>query len=83
MSIVAIGINRCCCHDTDQPRALRVLMLVDAQTDRAAAAAAEAVAGTASERFRWIDAAQIDAAKRREVLACLFAPAVSAQHPAP
>ena len=63
------------------PRALRVVVLVDAQTDRAAAA--EAVAGTASERFRWIDAAQIDAAKRREVLACLFAPANSAQHAAP
>ena len=55
------------------PRALRVVVLVDAQTDRIAAA--EAVGKASPARFRWIDAAQIDAAKRREVLACLFAPA--------
>jgi hypothetical protein len=55
------------------PRALRVVVLVDDETDRVAAA--DAVVGAASERFRWIDAAQIDAAKRHEVLACLFAPA--------
>lgn len=63
------------------PRALRVVVLVDAQTDRAAAA--EAVAGAAPERFRWIDAAHIDAAKRREVLACLFAPAAETRLAAP
>jgi hypothetical protein len=54
------------------PRALRVTVLVDAQTDRAAAAAA--VLGAAPERFRWIDAARVDANTRREVLASLFAP---------
>ncbi len=51
-------------------RALRVIVLVDAQTDRGAAA--EAVRGASPERFRWIDAAHIDAGTRREVLARLF-----------
>ena len=55
------------------PRALRVVVLVDAQTDRIAAA--EAVRGAAPDRFFWIDAARIDAGKRREVLAALFEPA--------
>ncbi len=49
-----------------------MIVLVDAQTDRAAAA--EAVLGAAPERFRWIDAVRIDAGTRREVLASLFVP---------
>lgn len=53
-------------------RALRVIVLVDAQTDRGAAAAA--VRGASPERFRWIDAARIDAGTRRDVLARLFVP---------
>jgi len=39
------------------------------------AAATEAVLGAAPGRFRWLDAACIDAAARREVLASLFEPA--------
>lgn len=53
------------------PRALRVVVLVDAHTDRAAAA--EAVAPSPG-RFQWLEAAQIDARGRAEVLAALLAP---------
>jgi hypothetical protein len=53
-------------------RALRVVVLTDGQTDRAAAA--EAVAHAAPGRFVWLDTARIDARKRAEVLASLFAP---------
>ncbi|MEP7099374.1 MAG: hypothetical protein ABI781_02625 [Burkholderiales bacterium] len=59
-------------------RALRVVVLVDAKTDRAAAA--ESVLGAAPERFSWIDAGQIDARRRGEVLAALFASG-GAPHP--
>jgi hypothetical protein len=54
------------------PRALRVIVLTDGQTDRAAAA--ESVAHARPERFEWIDTSHIDARKRQEVLARLFAP---------
>ena len=53
------------------PHALRVVVLIDARTDRDAAEAA--VASGRRERFRWIDAARFDASKRREVMAHLFA----------
>ena len=49
----------------------RVVVLVDAQTDRGSAEAA--AAGAPSGRFSWLDAATIDAAKRNEVLRSLFA----------
>lgn len=52
------------------PRALRVVVLVDGQTDHAAAA--ESIAHTPPERFVWLDATRIDARKRRDVLASLF-----------
>lgn len=51
-------------------RALRVVVLADGQTDRAAAAAS--IGHEHSGRFVWLDATQIDARKRREVLASLF-----------
>ena len=54
------------------PRALRVIVLTDGQTDRAAAA--EAVGHARPGRFVWLDTATIDRAKRREVLASLFVP---------
>jgi len=63
------------------PRALRVIVLVDAQTDRAAAA--EAVLGATPGRFCLIDAEHIDAGKRHEVLAALFEPAADAPAAAP
>ena len=47
-------------------RALRVVVLADGQTDRAAAKDA---IGEPAGRFAWLDAAKIDARKRREVLA--------------
>jgi hypothetical protein len=52
------------------PRALRVVVLADGQTDRAAAA--QAIGHSAPQRFIWMDAAKIDGRKRREVLAGLF-----------
>ncbi len=52
------------------PGALRVVVLTDPQTDRAAAA--EAIGAGRSQRFVWIDAANINSRKRREVLAGLF-----------
>jgi hypothetical protein len=52
------------------PHLARVVALTDAQTDRAAAQAAAAAAPTG--RFVWLDATQIDRAKRREVLNALF-----------
>jgi hypothetical protein len=51
-------------------QALRVVVLTDGQTDRAAAA--EAVAAAPPRRFTWLDTARIDARKRAEVLARLF-----------
>ena len=54
----------------ESPRALRVIVLTDGQTDRGAAA--EAVAHARPGRFVWLDTATIDTAKRREVLASLF-----------
>lgn len=60
-------------------RPLRVMVLTDGQTDRAAATTAVGQVG--AERFVWIDASRVDGAKRREVLAGLFGPmdAVSAK----
>lgn len=52
-------------------RPLRVTVLVDDETDGAAAEAC--VAGGRTERFTWIDTQRIDARKRQEVLASLFA----------
>lgn len=52
------------------PRPLRVVVLADARTDRAAA---QAAIGTApAGRFVWVDASRFDAACRREVVARLF-----------
>lgn len=51
-------------------RNLRVIVLTDGQTDRAAATAA--VGQVTSGRFVWIDASRVDGAKRRQVLANLF-----------
>ncbi len=48
----------------------RVVVLTDAQTDRATAQASVAVAPP--QRFVWLDASNIDGAKRREVLESLF-----------
>jgi hypothetical protein len=52
------------------PHVTRVLLLTDAQTDRAAAEAA--VASAPAGRFVWIDATRINRVKRREVLNALF-----------
>jgi hypothetical protein len=52
------------------PGALRVVVLTDSQTDRAAAA--DAIGQCHAERFVWLDATRIDACKRREVLDRLF-----------
>jgi nucleoside 2-deoxyribosyltransferase len=60
-------------------RPLRVIVLTDGQTDRAAAA--EAVAHAQNGRFTWLDTARIDARKRGEVLATLFEPAPAAASP--
>ena len=54
-------------------RALRVVVLADAQTDRAASA--QAMAAAAPERFVWLDANHTDVRKRHEVLAALFSAA--------
>lgn len=51
-------------------RALRVVVLTDGQTDRAAAA--ESIAHAQPGRFVWLDTSRINARKRREVLASLF-----------
>lgn len=48
----------------------RVVVLTDAQTDRAAADAD--VQGAPAGRFTWMDASRIDARKQRETLAALF-----------
>lgn len=52
-------------------RALRVIVLFDAQTDRMAA---HAVMAAAPDRFRWVDAAHLDLRRRHEAFAALFAP---------
>ncbi|HET6980051.1 MAG TPA: hypothetical protein VFI24_27205 [Pyrinomonadaceae bacterium] len=52
-------------------RELRVVALTDSQTDRTAAN--EAIASGRKERFTWIEASSLNASKRREVMACLFA----------
>ncbi len=66
--------NAGCRHElaalAQTPRALRVVVLTDGLTDRAAAA--EAVGPAAPGRFQWLDTSTIDARKRREVLASLF-----------
>ena len=51
-------------------RPLRVIVLVDVDTDRVAADAE--VAGAPAGRFQWVDAARIDAGRRSAVLAYLF-----------
>ena len=51
-------------------RTLRVVVLVDRRTDRAAAQ--EAVASGRPERFTWIEVSRFNAARRDEVLAHLF-----------
>jgi hypothetical protein len=53
-----------------ESRDLRVVLLTDGQTDRAAAE--EAVASGQQERFTWIEASHFDTRKRRQVLTCLF-----------
>jgi hypothetical protein len=66
--------NAGCRYELDtlaqSPRVLRVVVLFDAQTDRAAAAAA--IGQGNADRFVWLDAASVDGRKRREVLASLF-----------
>jgi hypothetical protein len=52
-------------------REMRIVALTDNDTDRAAAD--DAVASGRPGRFTWIDASHLNASKRREVLACLFA----------
>lgn len=52
-------------------RELRVVVLIDARTDRGAAEAA--VSSGRRERFTWIEASHFNVNKRREVLAHLFA----------
>ena len=52
------------------PRALRVVVLTDAGTDRAAAE--RAAAGAPPGRFTWLATPRVDAAQQREVLAQLF-----------
>ncbi len=76
--------NAGCVHELGvlaRARALRrVVVLVDAKTDRAAADAAIDLAMTSMEndeppsasRFVWLDAQHADASQRREVLASLF-----------
>jgi hypothetical protein len=54
-----------------ESRDLRVVVLTDGRTDRAAAE--EAVASGPPERFTWIEASHFNASKRREVLTSLFA----------
>ncbi len=51
-------------------QALRVVVLADGQTDRAAAA--QSVGHCPPERFVWLDVTTVDARKRREVLVGLF-----------
>jgi hypothetical protein len=51
-------------------RVRRVVLLTDADTDRAEARAA--IEGAPHGRFVWLDTATIDRAKRREVLESLF-----------
>jgi hypothetical protein len=68
--------NAGCRHElatlAQSARALRVIVLTDEQTDRAAALQAVALAPPA--RFEWLDAVRIDARIRAEVLARLFGP---------
>lgn len=52
-------------------RPLHVVVLTDAATDREAAA--QSIIGGRAERFVWLDATRVDARKRKEVLASLFA----------
>jgi len=63
---------------SDAPRLQRVVVLSDAQTDRAAADAS--IAPGAAGRFTWLDAARIDRAKRHEVLAQLFGAVPAPSH---
>lgn len=66
--------NAGCCFELDvlarTPRPLRITLLVDEGTDRAAAESW--VAGAPLERFTWIDTQRIDARTRDDVLASLF-----------
>lgn len=52
-------------------RELRVVVLADSRTDRAAAQ--EAIASSRQERFTWIETSHFKPGKHREVLARLFA----------
>lgn len=61
------------------PHALRVVVLTDGRTDRAAAD--QAVADAPPGRFVWLDTARIDARQRREVLASLLAGADAVRSP--
>jgi hypothetical protein len=63
---------------SEAPRLQRVVVLSDAQTDRAAADAS--IAPGAAGRFTWLDASHIDRAKRHEVLAQLFGTAPAPSH---
>ena len=58
--------------------ALRVVVLVDGQTDRSAAA--ESIGHAPPGRFVWLDAIRVDAPKRREVLASLFSSSQAEGH---
>ena len=62
-------------------RLARVVVLTDALTDRAAAAAA--TAGAPPQRFVWLDISSIGARERREVLRSLFVAARQRLAPAP
>lgn len=66
--------NRGCAHElttlAEGARELRVVLLADDKTDRVAAG--KAIAQGRRERFKWIEAGNLDRNKRREVLASLF-----------
>lgn len=63
------------------PRPLRVTLLVDEWTDRAAAESC--VADGRLERFSWIDTRRIDARTRHDLLASLFSHAPTLELPCP
>ena len=66
--------NAGCRHELSvlarSPVLARVVVLTDGQTDRVAADAD--TAGAPAGRFVWLDTANIDAHKKRQVLASLF-----------
>ena len=67
--------NAGCRHElttlAGESRDIRVVVLTDGRTDRAAAQ--EAVGSGRQERFTWIEASRFNASKRRQVLMRLFA----------